>query len=236
MPFAREFESKIIQITTDPQVRDLESKLHTEQRRHQETLKNLREYEHCVKELRFQACCQNILLNVFLQDAVGGEKPSLRGKIPSAAKSSLCGLTRAVLRKKNNAAVQQVCEGGPSQTSYLVGWPNGTLRTVVRHKNLYCTPMSVAKARTFVPIQTQPEEATVIKVQRNYNSLNADRFYFDGDFSKTPEHTDAPSLISTIPSLIFTMSTCLTLHQHLHVTDAVWDVLPMAIERWTLKP
>ncbi|KAI8516316.1 hypothetical protein Bbelb_048970 [Branchiostoma belcheri] len=51
-------------------VRDLESKLHTEQRRHQETLKNLRENEHCVKELRFQACCQNILLNVFLQESV----------------------------------------------------------------------------------------------------------------------------------------------------------------------
>ncbi|KAI8516327.1 hypothetical protein Bbelb_049080 [Branchiostoma belcheri] len=110
---ADKFESKIIQITTDPQVRDLESKLHTEQRRHQETLKNLREYEHCVKELRFQACCQNILLNVFLQES-------------------------------------------------------------------------------------------------------------------TPEHTDAPTLISTIPSLIFTMmSTWLTLHQHLHVTDAVWDVLPI---------
>ncbi|KAI8493993.1 hypothetical protein Bbelb_283400 [Branchiostoma belcheri] len=44
---------------------------------------------------------------------------------------------------------------------------------------------------------------------------------------QTPEHTDTPTLISTIPSLIFTMSTCLTLHQHLHVTDAVWDVLPI---------
>ncbi|KAI8516208.1 hypothetical protein Bbelb_047890 [Branchiostoma belcheri] len=121
--------------------------------------------------------------------AVGGDKPSLRGKIPSAAKLSLCGITRAVLRKKNNAAVQQPI------ADILLSWlANGTLRTVVRHKNLYCTPMSVAKARTFVPIQTQPEEATVIKVQRNYNSLNADRFYFDGDFSKRSSREEQGAL------------------------------------------
>ncbi|KAI8516340.1 hypothetical protein Bbelb_049210 [Branchiostoma belcheri] len=52
----------------------------------------------------------------------------------------------------------------------------------------------------------------------------------------TPEHTDTPTLISTFPSLIFTMSTWLTLHQHLHVTDAVWDVLPDITEEWRHHP
>ena len=37
------------------QVRDLESELDTEQRRHQETLKNLRKNERRLKELSFQA-------------------------------------------------------------------------------------------------------------------------------------------------------------------------------------
>ncbi|KAI8516209.1 hypothetical protein Bbelb_047900 [Branchiostoma belcheri] len=57
------------------------------------------------------------------------------------------------------------------------------------------------------------------------------------DPGQTPEHTDTPTLISTIPSLIFTMSTWLTLHQHLHVTDAVWDVLPIRdyTVNWNLR-
>ncbi|KAI8484042.1 hypothetical protein Bbelb_381600 [Branchiostoma belcheri] len=56
------------------------------------------------------------------------------------------------------------------------------------------------------------------------------------DPGQTPEHTDTPTLISTFPSLIFTMSTWLTLHQHLHVTDAVWDVLPDITEEWRHHP
>ncbi|KAI8493163.1 hypothetical protein Bbelb_291670 [Branchiostoma belcheri] len=59
--------------------------------------------------------------------------------------------------------------------------------------------------------------------------LNASRESVS-DPGQTPEHTDAPTLISTFPSLIFTMSTWLTLHQHLHVTDAVWDVLQVPVD------
>ncbi|KAI8506376.1 hypothetical protein Bbelb_158030 [Branchiostoma belcheri] len=38
-------------------------------------------------------------------------KLSLLGKTPSAAKPSLCGITRVAHRNKNNAAALQVCEG-----------------------------------------------------------------------------------------------------------------------------